>query len=72
MNGDRPKAKLRKRKNKAAAKIRKLVLLKALDDAKGLKPAKVKKAPLTKKIKVAKVKVPKVVKKVVKKTAKKA
>lgn len=33
MNATRPKAKVRKRKNKAQAKVRKAVLLKALSDA---------------------------------------
>ena len=33
MNATRPKSKLRKRKNKAQAKVRKAVLLKALHDA---------------------------------------
>jgi hypothetical protein len=33
MNSTRPKSKLRKRRNKAGAKVRKGVLLKALNDA---------------------------------------
>lgn len=33
MNALRPKSKLRKRRNKAKAKVRKAVLLKALNDA---------------------------------------
>ncbi len=33
MNATRPKSKLRKRRNKALAKVRKAVLLKALNDA---------------------------------------
>ena len=33
MNSTRPKSKLRKRKNKMQAKVRKEVLLKALDEA---------------------------------------
>lgn len=40
MNGLRPKSKLRKRKNKVKAKSRKIILLKALEEACAKIPAK--------------------------------
>jgi len=44
MNATRPKSKLRKRRNKAKAKVRKEVLLKALSDAVKTKSSKKTKA----------------------------